>query len=220
MSFEVYGKRTWRYYVSYVKRFREDVRDVFDMGCGFGLFMEACTHLGKCASGCDFDVHEVKICRSKGLAVTQHDLRRPLDFIPDARFDAVYCGQLIEHMDSDAQRNIISEAHRVLRPGGQFQVCSPCRHYEPARAVEGHINLLTPSELKALVEEAGFENPNMGYNFPQSLPEIPPEELKRIWATYYPDLLSQTAEILTTKPYPQQADANGTDNAPTHPGCS
>ena len=139
----------------------------------------------------------VEICERKGLDVKHHDLADPLPF-EDQVFGAAYCGQVIEHLHPDAQRMTLSEAHRVLRPGGKLQVRSPCRHWEPAR-IPDHDHLLTPSELEAMLREAGFERIDLSLNYPQEIPEIPDEVVKEIWQRYHPDLLSTSAHALSTK---------------------
>jgi hypothetical protein len=117
----------------------------------------------------------------------------------------IYCGQVIEHMPPDAQDVLMREALRVLRPGGVFQVCSPCRHDEAARLQEGHISLLTPSELRVKLEAAGFTYVNQEHNYPQRVPEIPPDVFEEIWRRYRPDLLSESANAICIKEGPGSA---------------
>ncbi len=77
---------------------------------------------------------------------------------------------------------------------------SPCRHWEPGRNDKYHISLLTPSEIKELVESIGFVKCNMGYNRHQEIPEIPKEIIDNLWAKYKPDLFSKDATVLAYKP--------------------
>ncbi len=68
------------------------------------------------------DLHGVEIvderadlARARGIEVTAADLNGPLPH-PDGAFDLVVSNQVIEHLyDTDA---FVSEAYRVLRPGG------------------------------------------------------------------------------------------------------
>jgi SAM-dependent methyltransferase len=114
---------------------------------------------------------------------------------PDESFAAVFSNQVIEHLTADAQRTMIAEAFRVLRPGGQALIISPCRHWPPAREDKYHIGLLTPSELRGMMEAVGFVDCNMGYNRMQEIPGAEAE-----WKASRPDHLSQDAVVLAWKP--------------------
>jgi PEP-CTERM/exosortase A-associated glycosyltransferase len=199
-DFSVYEGREWTYYAAYLKRFTKNPKKIFEMGSGTGLFLEACRMNDIEAIGCELEDEGVAAAKSRGLQVYKHDLADPLTFAASDSFDAVFCNQVIEHVDSRTQENIIKEAYRILKPGGEFLVQSPCRHYEGARKDKYHINLLTPSELKALLEKHGFWKCNMGYNQPQEISEIPKDVMVSIWRRYRPDVLSQTTTILAEKP--------------------
>jgi len=183
-----------------LKRFKKNPKRIFEMGSGIGLFLEACRRSNIEAIGCELEDEGVAIAKNRGLQIYKHDLSNPLTFVEGDSFDAVFCNQVIEHVDDAAQENIVREAYRILKPGGEFLVQSPCRHYERARRDKYHINLLTPSELRSLLEKHGFVKCNMNYNRPQEIPEIPKAMLELIWRKYHPDLLSQSATVLAGKP--------------------
>jgi SAM-dependent methyltransferase len=198
MSDEVYLARKPEFYASYLDRFERLDPPLLELGAGHGLFLTLAAQRGIEACGVEILKDRVEICKEKGLDVLEHDLGQPLPYA-DASFGMIYCGQVIEHMVPDAQRVMLREAFRVLRPGGQFQLRSPCRHHEPSRLMPGHDHLLTPSELRAMLQEAGFDDIRMDLNYPQDVPEIPKKVLADIWRRYSPDLLSQTASALCFK---------------------
>ena len=150
--------------------------------------------------GVEYEQEGVDQALSKGLNAVRHDLSNPLDFIADESYEGVFSNQVIEHLSPEAKDNMIKEAWRVLKPGGQLQINSPCRHYEAARKDKYHIALLTPSELKKLCENHGFVKCNMKYNRPQEISPVPHEIIVELWNKYMPDLFSQTASILCEKP--------------------
>lgn len=191
--------RDWKHYEVYLRRFRDNPMPILEMGCGIGLFLEACRQNGVEAEGLEYEDEGVQAATSAGLKARQHDLSLPVPFA-DASFSAVFSNQVIEHLPADAQRTMIAEAYRVLRPGGQVLIISPCVHYPPARADRYHIGLLAPSQLKRMCEEAGFVDCNMGYNRMQHVDPVPDEVLQPIWAQYHPDQLSQDATVLAWKP--------------------
>lgn len=192
--------RDWKYYEVYLERFRNNPSPILEMGSGIGLFLLACKMNGIEAVGVEYEQEGVEETLKRGLIARQHDLGYPLDFFEDESFGAVFSNQVIEHLSKEAQRNMVQEAFRLLKAGGQLLIISPCRHWEPARADKYHINLLTPSELKVLVESAGFIDCNMGYNRPQEIPEIPEEKVQELWREYQPDLFSKDATVLACKP--------------------
>lgn len=193
--------RDWTYYAGYIPRLRGDPSPLLELGSGIGLFLEACAHNGIEAVGLEYEAEGVAEATAKGLTAYQHDLANPMPFENES-FASVFSNQVIEHVTADAQEMMVREAYRVLRPGGQLHIISPCRHWEPARLDKYHITLLTPHELKALCERHGFVNSVMAYNRMQEIPGVPKDLLEPIWRKYMPDLLSQDACILTFKPIP------------------
>lgn len=64
------------------------------------------------------------------------DVSRRFRF-PDASFEAVYCSHLLEHLQADVAERCLSEAHRVLVPGGVLRIAVPdldnmVRRYDPS----------------------------------------------------------------------------------------
>lgn len=83
------------------------------------------------------------------FALTQCDVRR-LETVPDAAYDAVVMGELVEHLPDPA--SVLAEARRVLRPGGRLFLTTAIN----AGAVD-HIYLFRETaEARALVESEGF----------------------------------------------------------------
>jgi SAM-dependent methyltransferase len=199
VSDDVYANRRPDFYNSYLDRYSTLGKGpVLDMGAGHGLFLQAALARGIRGAGVELILERVEACQEVGLDVKQHDLADPLPF-EDESFEAIYCGQVIEHVPHETKEMIFAEAYRVLKPGGEFQVCSPCRHHEPARLQPGHDYMLTPSELHTMLEQYGFETIDMGFNHPQEVPEIPPDLLRYIWKTYKPDLLAVSATAMCRK---------------------
>ena len=63
----------------------------------------------------------------KNLNVTKHDLRRPLPLEPHS-IDFAFSEHFLEHLDRIEGLRLISEVHRVLKPGGVFRLCVPDLH--------------------------------------------------------------------------------------------
>ncbi|WP_434222727.1 class I SAM-dependent methyltransferase [Limnospira platensis CENA597] len=187
-------------YLVYLKRFRGNPQKILEMGSGIGLFLQLCVQEGIDAIGLEYESEGVDFSTERGLTAIQHDLGNPMPFDSNI-FDAVFSNQVIEHLLPDAQINMINEAFRVLKSGGQALIISPCRHFEPARLDKYHIGLLTPSEIKQMALKAGFIDINMGYNRCQPVPPIPYDLISALFKAFNtPDLLSQDACLHCYKP--------------------
>ncbi len=77
--------------------------------------------LGYKVNSLEFSFYGVNVQRKKGIQVTQGDARK-IPF-PNDRFDAVVCMDVLEHIHEDYM--VLSEIHRVLRPGGKFLISVP-----------------------------------------------------------------------------------------------
>ena len=139
-----------------------------DLGCGDGrltLDLEA-TELAAA------DVSRVALGRARrrlaGRAVELVELE-PDAALPfgDSRFDLVLCAETIEHV-RDVQL-LLSEARRVLAPGGRLALTTPAhgRATALAAALTGfetrfeplspHLRFFTRRSLRRLLETGGFE---------------------------------------------------------------
>lgn len=152
--------------------------DVLDAGCGMGFHLVAMELLRDVrATGLDSDPERLGFAARQGLAarlLTGDVQRLPFD---DSSFDRVLMSEVLEHVPDDALA--LLEAHRVLRAGGVLALSVPHARYpfwwdpinrtwialggRPIRSgpIAGiwsnHERLYLPSQLRQLLEEAGFE---------------------------------------------------------------
>lgn len=96
-----------------------------DAGAGRGEVMLAAAQAGAEVAGVDYSEAAVEIARETvaevaGATVARADVA-DIPF-PDASFDRILMGDVIEHLDRDHARNALAELHRVLRPGGRLLV--------------------------------------------------------------------------------------------------
>jgi ubiquinone/menaquinone biosynthesis C-methylase UbiE len=94
---------------------------VLDAGCGRGEVLLACSRAGASVAGIDYSEAAVEISRDTLADVAGADIRQgeisKLPW-PDASFDRVLSGDVIEHLDPADGDAMLREARRVLRPGG------------------------------------------------------------------------------------------------------
>jgi 2-polyprenyl-6-hydroxyphenyl methylase/3-demethylubiquinone-9 3-methyltransferase len=95
---------------------------VLDLGCGGGLLAEALAKEGAAVTGIDLSERALQTARDHaaagGLRIRYQRGRAEALPCADASFDAVVCGDCLEHVD-DLDR-VIGEVARVLRDGGVF----------------------------------------------------------------------------------------------------
>ncbi|MFT7841773.1 methyltransferase domain-containing protein [Saccharothrix sp. BKS2] len=95
---------------------------VLDVGCGAGHYIAELRARGA-AEVVGVDGSETLLAHARervggdpGVTLRRHDLEEPLTFLADNSFDAVVMALVHHHVE--ARRQLLSEAHRVLRPGG------------------------------------------------------------------------------------------------------
>jgi ubiquinone/menaquinone biosynthesis C-methylase UbiE len=137
-----------------------------DLGCGDGRLtaeLDADLLVGA-------DVSEVALDRARRRLPEAHLVKlepdEPLPFT-DSEFDLVLCAETIEHV-RDVQL-LLSEARRVLRPGGRLALSTPAhgrgtglavllfgldRSFDP---LSPHLRFFSRRSLRRLLVELGFE---------------------------------------------------------------
>jgi SAM-dependent methyltransferase len=137
-----------------------------DLGCGDGRLSAELRASELVLS----DVSEVALERA-GRRVPQAETARiepdePLPF-PDSEFELVLCAETLEHV-RDVQL-LLSEARRVLRPGGTLAVTTPAHGRATALRVlargfervfdplSPHLRFFTGRSLRSSLTDAGFD---------------------------------------------------------------
>jgi 2-polyprenyl-6-hydroxyphenyl methylase/3-demethylubiquinone-9 3-methyltransferase len=143
---------------------------VLDVGCGEGIFAAALTRAGAEVLAADIAEEPLRraAARQPGLELAllpgEHDWG-----LPDAAFDVVWAGEVIEHVADTAAW--MSELRRVLRSGGRLLLSTPA--VGPAQLVAAavwrrsfaerfdpladHLRFYSRRTLAALINEFGFQ---------------------------------------------------------------
>jgi 2-polyprenyl-6-hydroxyphenyl methylase/3-demethylubiquinone-9 3-methyltransferase len=141
---------------------------ILDLGCGDGRVAGKLARAGALATGVDPSPVALERAHAAHPALDLHgplpDGRLPL---ADCSFELVLCIHVLEHV-ADTQL-LLSEARRVLVPGGVLAVAVPWhgrlknvlislssfeRHHDPLEPV---LRFYTPRSLRALLDALGFE---------------------------------------------------------------
>jgi ubiquinone/menaquinone biosynthesis C-methylase UbiE len=149
-----------------------DAGRIVDVGCGTGTWAAALAgrHGGLQIVGVDGDPAALKIAAGKrGAAHVSWQLGLAGDLpLAQASADRVVLSLLLHHLSPDDQHRALTEARRVLRPGGSLHVADWGRPSDPAmaiaftalRVVDGFSNTSVHGRggLPHLIAAAGFEH--------------------------------------------------------------
>ena len=130
-----------------------------DLGCGDGVLTihldaERLTAADVSAVALERARRHERIAAEDRVVELEPDA--PLPF-GDGEFDLVLCAETIEHV-RDLQL-LLSEARRVLRPGGTLAITTPAAPalMRPPEPLSPHLRFLTRRSLRTLLDELGFE---------------------------------------------------------------
>jgi O-antigen chain-terminating methyltransferase len=144
----------------YLEKFR-GCRQVLDIGCGRGEFLEVMKEAGIPARGIDLSEEFVALCRQKGLDAEKADLFAYLDALDDGSLDGIFCAQVVEHLPPERAPEMIRLAAAKLSRDGRLAIETPnpeclaifASHFylDPA-----HTRPVPPSLMVFYLEEFGF----------------------------------------------------------------
>ncbi len=158
-----------------------------DIGMSMGVVACAMSKLGLSVDGCDYlgnRDHPILAPIREQFGVGYADYDASVDDLPyeDESFDVVNSNAMIEHLHTSPKKMLL-EVLRVLKPGGAFIISNPNIaalhnriqllfggsvhasirdwYHNPAWArpkYTGHVREYSPSELRYVLEQAGFRN--------------------------------------------------------------
>ena len=116
-----YVKAGQKFYVPYFSKRKQ----VLDIGCGRGEFLELMREAGVPARGIDLGRESVELCRGKGLDAEVADLFPYLDGLADGSLDGIFTAQVVEHLPSERLPEMIRLAAQKLQRGGVLAIETP-----------------------------------------------------------------------------------------------
>ena len=144
----------------YIPFFR-GCKNVLDIACGRGEFLELMHELHVPARGADLDADMVGRCREKGLDAIQDDVFAHLAGIPDGSLDGIFSAQFVEHLPPESYASLIAQCARKLASGGVLAIETPnpeCLaifsqtfYLDPT-----HVRPIPPGQLRFLFAESGL----------------------------------------------------------------
>lgn len=156
----------------------EGKKNVLDIGCGRGEFLELLKADNINALGIDMYGKSVECCKVKGLNVLEGDALAYLDE-SEGGFDGIFAGQLVEHLTIEQINRLCRLAYDKLTEGSYMILETPnptsLAIYTHAFYMDpSHVKPVHPLTLQYCAEKAGFKDVQILYTESSKLPmEIP-----------------------------------------------
>ncbi len=154
-----------RVYESFLKPLihsAEASRQILDLGCGRGEWLELARGLGFSGVGVDVDEEMLRASLELGLDARKSDALQMLRATRSESLSVVSAFHLVEHLPFEEVCELIQESLRVLEPGGlliletpnpdNMRVASKTFHIDPS-----HIKPLPCELLSFVVQHLGFQ---------------------------------------------------------------
>ena len=103
----------------------EGCRNVLDIGCGRGEFLEMMRDASIPAHGIDLGAESVAACQLKGLDAEIADVFPYLASMEDGTLDGIFCSQVVEHLPPERLPELIRMCAERLARGGVIAIETP-----------------------------------------------------------------------------------------------
>ncbi len=150
---------------------------LLDVGSGTGDFLRQVRSRGWEVTGTELSPAGTEMARAHGIEIMQGEIWEA--GLPSGAFDIVTCWHVIEHATDP--RRMLTEIHRILRPGGWLILATPNLEdhifrvayrlargrrphlYEPNER-EVHLFVFSPPTLRRLAVSIGYERVTLGFD--------------------------------------------------------
>ncbi|MEN8152960.1 MAG: methyltransferase domain-containing protein [Acidobacteriota bacterium] len=173
-------KENLKKYIPYFK----DSRDLLDIGCGRGEFIQLLKDEGINAKGIDNSDSMLKEAKEKGLNCIKADAFEYLKKQEKNSTGGIFSSQVIEHFEPEYLKKIVNESYRILEPGSILilETINPLSLFALTNIFYldiTHQKPLHPEFMRYMFESAGFSKVEIIYSEPlhtHFLEEISPDK--------------------------------------------
>ncbi len=168
-----------------------DHTPLLDVGCGRGELLTMCREAGIDARGIDVNERSVSELRERGLDVSVGAIPDALEPLEDESLGTIFASHVVEHLQTSPLIALLTQSHRVLRPGGLLVIETPNAQSLMMSGSEfwkdpSHVAPRHPAAMIIIGRELGFEVASLEtlHPFPDSqkltIPADQPQGLHRL----------------------------------------
>jgi 2-polyprenyl-3-methyl-5-hydroxy-6-metoxy-1,4-benzoquinol methylase len=148
-------------------------KNVLDIGCGRGEFVELLLQNNVDVKGIDILEDNVFYCSERGLPVTLGDALNCLTNVEDHSLGGIFMAQVIEHLNISDQIAFVKLAYKKLQPGAYLivETINPQAlivYVESFYMDPTHTKPVHPLTLKFWIDAEGFQSVEFIYSSPVS----------------------------------------------------
>lgn len=134
----------------------------FDAGCGRGEWLELMQEIGLLPYGVDLDEGMLQSCKELNLPASKCDAISYIKTLDSESHLVISAFHVVEHIHFDDLRTLVSEAYRVLKPGGLLIMETPNPENIRVSTLHfytdpTHIRPIPPNLLSFIPEYYGFK---------------------------------------------------------------
>ncbi|MDD5749022.1 MAG: class I SAM-dependent methyltransferase, partial [Actinomycetota bacterium] len=180
-------KRRLKTYV----RFFDGCKNVLDIGCGWGEFLELLKEKGIGAYGIDIEGDAVQFCRENGLDAKEAEAIEYLAQLPDESLDGIMLSQVAEHLLPQELIELLGFSFSKLKYDSNIVVETPnpqCLLIFASffYADLSHMQPIHPDTMHFLLQSTGFQDIEIEFTNPvpkeqRLLPISVPDEAGERW---------------------------------------
>lgn len=190
----------------------EGSKNVLDIGCGRGEFLELLCDKGIGGRGIDINEDMVEYCRSRGLDVERIDAVTYLESIEDKSLDGVFIDQVVEHLRPDYLVKMLGLCYKKLKYGYYIvaETVNPLSFFSFANFYIDltHVRPVHPATLRFLLGSVGYRGVEVRFFSPvpdeDRLNRVNPEEKTKELMGISSEIYNQNVDMINNVLYGAQ----------------
>ena len=154
-------------------------RNVVDLGCGRGEFLELMAQNNLVATGVDNNQEMVDLCAERGLTVMSANIFDYLLSVPDGSVDGFFCAQVVEHLPPEKIQELMHLCFLKAQRGAVLvcETVNPLCLYALSEfwLDPTHVRPVPANLLRFMAEQAKFQVRTLLFSAPMPKESVSPQ---------------------------------------------